>query len=317
MIKLAILMDPIEQIDPNHDSSFAMLLAAQQKNWALFYFQQQDLFSQDGKIQAQARQLTVSTTAPYYQLTESKIYSLNEFDVVLMRKDPPFDMNYIYTTYLLEIAEQQGAWIINNPRSIRDANEKLFTLWFPECCPSTLVSSDKNQIKQFWQQHGEVILKPLDGMGGKSIFFADQKEKNIHVIIETLTEQNKTPIMVQRYLPGIKTAGDKRIIMINGKAVDYALQRIPSEDDIRGNMAAGACTQVMLLTEREQQLCRQIGPVLQQKGLEFVGLDVIDGFVTEINVTSPTGLQELEKHTGINYAEEFIEFISEPLFKVS
>ncbi len=312
-IKLAVLMDPIESIDPKHDSSFAMLMAAQTKGGELYYFQQHDLFSDLGVVKAQAQQITLSQQDESVQLSETKIYNLSEFDVVLMRKDPPFNMEYIYSTYLLEQAEQQGTWVINNPRSIHDANEKLFTLWFQELCPKTLVSEDKHLIKKFWRELGTVILKPLDGMSGKSIFLAEKNEKNINVIIETLTDGGKQMTMVQEYLPGIKQHGDKRILMVNGIAASHALQRTPSADDIRGNMAVGATVQALPLTKTEQELCAKIGPVLRDKGLDFVGLDVIDNHVTEINVTSPTCIQELHNLAGLNIAGDFINYIDKQL----
>ena len=312
-IKLAILMDPIETVDPKHDSSFAMLMAAQEKGWELYYFQQHDLFSESGIVKAQAQKITLTQRDKSVQLCETKIYNLSEFNVVLMRKDPPFNMEYIYSTYLLEQAEQQGAWVINNPRSIRDANEKLFTLWFQDLCPKTLVSADKNLIKNFWHELGTVILKPLDGMGGKSIFLAEKNEKNINVIIETLTDSGKKMTMVQEYLPGIKQHGDKRILMVNGIAVSHALQRMPSADDIRGNMAVGATVRALPLTETEQKLCAKIGPILRDKGLDFVGLDVIDNHVTEINVTSPTCIQELRNLAGLDIAGDFINYIDKKL----
>lgn len=310
MIKLAILMDPIDDIDPIHDSSFAMLLAAQSKGWSLYYFQQQHLYCEAGQVKARAQKISVfDKKNPHFECEAAHTYALHEFDIVLMRKDPPFDMPYLYTTYLLEQAEKQGARIVNNPQSLRDANEKLFTLWFSNWCPNTLISSDKQLLKKFWQTEGEIVLKPLDGMGGRAVFYAKKNELNINVMIETLTQQGRMPIMAQRYISAIKTEGDKRILMINGHAVPYALARLPASDDFRGNMAAGATTQVMPLSVHEQTLCQEIGPRLREKGLLFVGLDIIGGYLTEINVTSPTGIQELDRQANLSVANDFIEVL--------
>lgn len=311
MIKLAILMDPIESIDPQHDSSFAMLLAAQAKGWSLYYFQQHHLYCDAGQIKARAQKLTVSSgKTPHFQCDAAQTHLLSEFNVVLMRKDPPFDMNYIYTTYLLEQAEQQGVLIVNKPQSLRDANEKLFTLWFSKWCPKTLISADKKIIKDFWKTEGEIVLKPLDGMGGRSVFYAQKNESNINVMIETLTQHGKSHLMAQQYIPAIKKTGDKRILMVNGEAIPYALARLPAADDFRGNMAAGATTQIMPLDAQEQALCKDIGPHLRDKGLLFVGLDVIGGYLTEINVTSPTGIQELDRQANLSIANDFMDCLA-------
>lgn len=312
-IKLAVLMDPIEGIDPKHDSTFSMLLAAKERGWQLFYFQQKDLFSETGRVKATVQQIEVSTGKEHFTASSPKVKELNEFDIVLMRKDPPFNMEYIYTTYLLEQAEDQGAFVVNNPRSLRDANEKLFTLWFPEDCPKTLVSADKETIKKFWKQHGECILKPLDGMGGRSIFHVKKDNTNINVIIEMLTRLSALHIMVQEYIPAIKEEGDKRIILIDGEPIPYALARYPSDDDIRGNMMAGATVKVLPLSEKELALCKRVGPILKEKGLLFVGLDVIGGYITEMNVTSPTGIQELDRLQNLNIADDFMAALERKL----
>ena len=306
MIKLAILMDPIDKIDPDHDSSLAMLLAAQTKGWRLYYFQADHLYAEQGKLRVRVQPLIVKTGTDYFQLEAAEEYLLSDFDIILMRKDPPFNMEYIYLTYLLEQAERAGVLVVNKPQSLRDANEKMFTLWFTDYCPKTLVSADKDIIKNFWQQQGEIILKPLDGMGGSSVFYAGNTEKNINVIIETLTQQGKIHIMAQQYLPAIKDEGDKRILLINGKPVSHGLVRIPAAGDIRGNMASGARVKAVELTAREQQLCAAIGPELRRRGLIFVGLDVIGGYLTEINVTSPTCIQELNRLANLDIADEFI-----------
>ena len=313
MIKLAVLMDAIETVDVNHDSTMAMLLAAQQQGWELYYFQAHDLYADRGNLLVNVQQLTLTEDGKRYHISPLKVYQASDFDIILMRKDPPFNMEYIYLTYLLEQAEEQGVLVVNKSQSLRDANEKMFTLWFPDYCAATLVSSNIEIIKQFWLEQGEIILKPLDGMGGRSIFYANANEPNINVILETLTQFGKVHIMAQKYIPAIKTEGDKRILLINGEPVSHALVRLPAADDIRGNMASGATVETMPLTTHEQQLCAKIGPILREKGLIFVGLDVIGGYITEINVTSPTGIQELNRLADLDIATDLMNNLQERL----
>lgn len=313
MTKLAVLMDPIETIEMSHDSTIAMLLAAQQKGWELYYFQAHDLYFDRGKLLVNSQQLILSATGERYQLVAVGSHRASDFNVILMRKDPPFNIEYIYLTYLLEQAEQEGTLIVNKPQSLRDANEKMFTLWFSDCCAETLVSSNMEILKEFWYEQGEIILKPLDSMGGRSIFYASQNEPNINVILETLTEFGNVHIMAQKYIPAIKTEGDKRILLINGEPVSHTLVRMPAVNDIRGNMASGATVKVLPLTKHEQQLCAKIGPTLRDKGLIFVGLDVIGGYITEINVTSPTGIQELNQLANLDIASDLINNLQERL----
>ncbi len=313
MTKLAVLMDPIESIDLSHDSTIAILLAAQKRGWSIHYFQAPDLYVDRGNLLVNARQLTLSKGAAQYQLSAAKTYPLSDFTIVLMRKDPPFNMEYIYLTYLLEQAEREAVLVVNKPQSLRDANEKLFTLWFSEYCVDTLVSADREILKKFWHEQGEIILKPLDGMGGRSIFYADKNEPNINVILETLTQFGHVHIMAQKYIPEIRTEGDKRILLINGEPISHSLVRIPAVDDVRGNMAAGASVKAMPLTAHEQQLCAKIGPTLREKGLIFVGLDVIGGYITEINVTSPTGIKELNRLANLDIATELMNYLQEKL----
>jgi glutathione synthase len=238
--------------------------------------------------------------------------ALSELNVVLMRKDPPFDMEYIYSTYLLEQAQSAGVLIVNNPQSLRDANEKLFTAWFPECCPDTLVTRQDTLIRDFYQTHGDIILKPLDGMGGASIFRIKEQDPNLSVIIETLTEHGQKSVMAQRYIPDI-VQGDKRILMIDGEPVPFALARIPAEGETRGNIAAGGRAEGRLLTENDRWICQQVGPKLREKGLIFVGLDVIGDYLTEINVTSPTCIRELDRQFGLNIASDLMARIEQYL----
>lgn len=308
-IKIAVLMDPIETVDTGHDSSYLMMLAAQKRGCELFYFQQHQLYAEEGVVKTTAQTIRVSEGSDFYQLGELKTYALAEFDVVLMRKDPPFNMNYIYTTYLLELAQQQGCRVLNHPRSIRDCNEKLFTLWFKDACPATLITSQKKLVRDFQNVHGDIILKPIDGMGGAGVFLAKQGDVNLNSMIEQLTDNGKIPIVVQQYQPAIRTSGDKRIILINGEPISHALVRKPAENDIRGNMVAGASTTVEPLTDIDKQLCNVVGHILKEKGLLFVGLDVIGDKITEINVTSPTGAHEIMQACRVNAAEIFIEHI--------
>ena len=311
--QLGIVMDDINAINIKKDSSFAMLLAAQAKGWALFYMQQQDLFLHEGVIFASLSPLVVfDDDKRWFELGDTTLSKLSMLDVILMRKDPPFDMEYIYTTYLLEQAKRAGVLVVNDPQSLRDANEKLFTAWFPQCCPETLVTRQAHLIKRFFEQHNDIILKPLDGMGGRSVFRIKQGDPNFNVIVETLTHRGSTSVMAQRFIPEI-TDGDKRILMINGKPVPYALARIPKEDENRGNLAAGGRAKGQPLDDRDRWLCDQVGPTLRKKGLLFVGLDVIGAYLSEINVTSPTCIRELDQQFNLNIGSDFIACIDEQL----
>ena len=307
---IGIVMDPISRITTKKDSSFAMLLAAQARGWPLFYMEQHDLFLRDGQVFATMRPITVfDDPTHWYELGEAIISPLTQLDAILMRKDPPFDMEYIYSTYLLEQAQAAGVLIVNDPQSLRDANEKLFTAWFPQCCPPTLVTRQQSLIRDFQAEHGDIILKPLDGMGGASIFRVTADDPNFSVIIETLSDQGRRTIMAQRYLPQI-TAGDKRILLIDGQPVDYALARIPADGETRGNLAAGGRAEGRPLTDRDRWICEQVGPTLREKGLLFVGLDVIGDYLTEINVTSPTCIRELDAQFGLNIADQLMTAIT-------
>lgn len=295
MLKLGIIMDPISSINIKKDSSFAMLLEAQRRGYTLYYMEMNSLYLLNGKAYAKTAQLRVKKDPQnWFELSEEKTIALAELDTILMRKDPPFDTEYIYATYMLEHAENDGVLIVNKPQSLRDCNEKIYTTWFPELAPKTLVTRDKALIKAFHQKHGDIILKPLDGMGGSSIFRAQKVEPNLSVIIETLTAQNTRYCMVQTYLPEI-TQGDKRILIVNGEVVPYCLARIPQQGEVRGNLAAGGSGEVRPLTESDKKIAAALAPILKQKGLLFVGLDVIGNHLTEINVTSPTCICQIEE----------------------
>ena len=308
-IKLGMVMDSIDHINIKKDTSFAMLLEAQARGWQLHYMELNDLFLRNGRAYARTRVLTVQRDPQqWHQIISEQDIPLDTLDVILMRKDPPFDQEYIYATYLLERAESMGVYVVNKPQSLRDANEKLFTAWFPQCCAETLVARESARIKSFLQEQGEIILKPLDGMGGTSIFHVRQDDPNLSVILETMTQYNSRYIMAQKYSPEIK-AGDKRILMINGEAVPYALARIPAEGESRGNLAAGGRAEGRPLTEQDWWITQQVGPTLKEKGLIFVGLDVIGDKLTEINVTSPTCAQELDRQFGLNITGQLMDHI--------
>lgn len=310
---LLMVMDPIDQINIVKDTSFGLLLEAQRRGWDLYYCQQQDLYLDQGKVSANCQSLKVfNDPEQWFAVEAPEQVPLHQFGSVFMRKDPPFDMNYIYSTYLLELAQNQGTLVVNNPRSLRDCNEKLFTAWFPELTPPTLVSSNAKLLKQFVIEQKDVILKPLDGMGGASIFRIKQDDPNTSVIIETLTEGGKHLAMAQRFIPEI-TQGDKRILIVNGEVIPYVLARIPKKGETRGNLAAGGSGVPMPISEQEKQLAETIAPELVKRGLYFVGLDVIGNYVTEINVTSPTCMRELEKEYGINIAARLFQGLEQQI----
>ncbi len=312
-IQLAILMDPIESIKIQKDSSFAMLLAAQARGWTLLYMEQQDLFLSGGEAKAIMRNLRVMDQAgDWFELGEPRERRLGELDIILMRKDPPLDMEFIYTTYLLEQAEHAGALVVNRPSSLRNSNEKLFAAQFPDCCAPNLVSRDPERLRSFLDEYGDIILKPLDGMGGASIFRVQENDPNISVILETLTEHGQRTAMAQKFIPEI-SAGDKRILMIDGEPVPYALARIPAKGETRGNLAAGGRGEGVELSERDRWICSQVGPELRARGLIFVGLDVIGDYLTEINVTSPTCIRELDRIYGLDIAGQLMDNIENTL----
>jgi len=298
---LAVVMDPITDIKYAKDSTLAMLLAAQADGFELRYLEQGDLWLRDGVACARARPLQVfPDPARWFTLGEPVTERLGDMDVILMRKDPPFDTEYIYSTYILERAAEQGALVVNDPRGLRDMNEKVYTAWFPQCCAPTLITRNMQDMHAFLDEHAKAVCKPLDGMGGRSIFVVEQGDKNANVIFETLTDYGSRYAIIQRYLPEIVSGGDSRVLLVDGTPIPYALARIPSAADNRGNLAAGATGRGRPLNERDLFLAGQIGPVLAKRGMLFVGLDVIGDYVTEINVTSPTGIRELDQQFGID-----------------
>lgn len=313
MIKLGIVMDPITSINIKKDSSFAMLLEAQRRGYEIHYMEMNDLYLRKGEGRARTHLLSVEQNYDkWFEFGSEQDIALADLNVVLMRKDPPFDTEFIYATYILERAEEKGTLIVNKPQSLRDCNEKLFTAWFAELTPDTLVTRNAQQIRDFWQEHGDIILKPLDGMGGASIFRVKQEDPNLSVIIETLTEHGNFYCMAQNYLPAIKD-GDKRVLVVDGEPVPYCLARIPKSGETRGNLAAGGRGEARPLSESDWEIARRVGPTLKAKGLIFVGLDIIGDKLTEINVTSPTCVREIEAAFPISITGMLMDAIEKRL----
>lgn len=306
---LAVVMDPIEQIDYQKDGTLALLWEAQKRNYELFYITPDNLYSLEGKAYANGQALKVfADENKWYSVAESQDIDLSKFDVILMRQDPPFNMNYLVNTYILELAEKHGALIVNKPQALRDANEKFFINEFPQYAPPTLVSANAAKLKDFLQQHQDIVIKPLDGMGGASVFRLTLKDPNVNVVIETMTEFGQRKVMAQRYLSAIRD-GDKRIIVIDGEPIDYVLARIAKEGETRANLARGGRGEGQPITEHDRKLARAVGKVLKQRGILFAGLDVIGECVTEINITSPTCIQELDKTFSLNISSLLFDAI--------
>ncbi|SMF61071.1 glutathione synthase [Alteromonadaceae bacterium Bs31] len=312
-LKIGVVMDPIADITFYKDTTLALLLAAQERGHKLYYMEMQDLALDKGKACAKLRELTVRPNESDWFSLENEVFSdLSTLDAVLMRKDPPFDNQYIYATYILERAEQAGTLIVNKPQSLRDCNEKVFATQFPQCCPPVLVSRDSALLKQFHLQHTDVIFKPLDGMGGTGIFRCRADDPNVSVILETLTEGDTGYIMAQKFIPDIRN-GDKRVLVVNGEAIPYSLARIPAEGETRGNLAAGGKGVAQALSERDRWIVDQVAPTLVEKGLMFAGLDIIGDYLTEINVTSPTCVREIDKAFDTRIGEKLIVAIENKL----
>ncbi|MDP2827737.1 MAG: glutathione synthase [Sulfuricellaceae bacterium] len=306
-MKLAIILDPLESLKTYKDSTYAMMREANARGHELYVMEQHELILDRGQVRAQVRRLNLlDGGASWYSLEAPAWHSLTDFDAALMRKDPPFDMEYIYSTYLLELAEQQGARVLNRPDSVRNFNEKLSTAKFPQFMPPSLVTRQQGLIRDFIASEGDIILKPLDGMGGSGIFRIRESDPNLNVILETVTMLGTRTVMAQRYIPEI-TLGDKRILMIDGEPAPYALARIPKAGETRGNLAAGGKGVAQPLSAHDCEIAATLGPRLKELGLFLVGLDVIGDYLTEINVTSPTGFQEITAQTGFNVAGMFVE----------
>lgn len=306
-------MDPIESITPYKDSSLAMLLEAQRRDAEIHYFQQGDLKLLDGKAIGQSRRLNVrDDNEDWYEFGAVDSIDLGDLDVILMRKDPPFDMEYVYTTYILDRAEAAGALVVNRPQALRDINEKAYTAWFPECTPLTLITRSMDEMRAFLAENDRIVVKPLDGMGGKSIFVVQHGDKNANVIFETLTDFGQRYAMAQIHIPEI-SLGDKRILLIDGEAVPFALARIPPADDNRGNLVVGAKGVGQELSDVDRTICERVGPVLKEHGVIFAGIDVIGDYMTEVNVTSPTGIRELDTQFDLNIAGQLFDAIESEL----
>lgn len=312
-IKLGVVMDPIAGIQFHKDSTLAILLAAQSRGDSIFYIEPKDLFAENGQAFARMQRLHVKDDAKgWFELSNETTQRLDILDCILMRQDPPFNMNYVYATYLLELAEKSGVLVINRPASLRDCNEKFYTTWFPELTAPTCVASDYAVLKNFISRYADCIVKPLDGMGGAGVFRVKQGCQNINVILETVTQQGRTPCMVQSYIPEI-AEGDKRILVFNGQPVEHVVVRMPSGDDFRGNIAAGAKTSVRPINETEREIVDKISSSLIDKGLYFVGLDVIGDKITEINITSPTCLRHIEQATHEKVSMKLLDMIDQLL----
>jgi glutathione synthase len=313
-VRLLVVMDPIDHIKYQKDTTLALLLAAARRDYELHYVELGDLSLMGSEARGRTRPLEVrANPTDWYSLGEGTTENLGSFDVILMRKDPPFDMEYIYATYILERAELAGAMVVNRPQGLRDMNEKVYTAWFPQCCAPTLVTRDMAALGEFAATHGTIVCKPLHGMGGRSIFVLPPGDKNAQVVFETLTDYGQNYAIGQKYLPEIVSTGDARVLLVDGEPVAHALARIPAAHDNRGNLAAGARGVARPITDRDRWLCGQIGPAMRAAGMLFVGLDVIGGYVTEINVTSPTGVRELQDQAGVDAAELLLQAIDRRL----
>lgn len=314
-MKVGVLMDPIEGINTKKDSTFAMMLEAQSRNYEIHYMTQNDIYVAKHKPCAETKIISVTDQKEnFHNVISTQTIELSELDIVLMRKDPPFDMEYIMDTYILDLAEQLGTLIINKPQALRDANEKFFTEAFSQFTPECLISRNPEHIKKFAKSLDHVIIKPMDGMGGSSIFFTGKKDKNLNVIIETVTNEGARTTMAQQFIPEI-TKGDKRILIVNGEPIPYALARIPSDQDFRGNLAKGGTGVGVSLSENDYKICQIVGPKLKEMGILFAGIDVIGDYLTEVNVTSPTCIRELDDLYNLNIAGHLFDEIEKTLQK--
>jgi glutathione synthase len=312
-IRTGVVMDPISGIKIQKDSTFAMLLEAQRRGHIVYYMEPGDLRVVDGRALATMRRLTVQDDSrDWFRLEAAELIPLDDLDMVLMRRDPPFDMDYVYLTYILELAENAGVLVVNKPQSLRDANEKFFISVFPQCCVPMLISRNARLILEFVGQHGLSVVKPLDGMGGESIFQLRPDDPNLNVILETITSNNLELVMAQQYIPEI-SAGDKRILVVDGEPVPYALARLPGAGDFRGNLAKGGSGKGVPLSERDYWICEQVAPELRSRGILFAGLDVIGDWLSEVNVTSPTCIRELDAQYGLNIAGHLFEVLEDKL----
>lgn len=310
-MKLGVVMDPIDSINFKKDSTLAMMIEAQERNHEIIYMTSNSLFINSGEASAISSRVEVrNDPSDWFSLGDREEIKLSDLDAILMRQDPPFNSDYIYNTYILEMASRSGVNVFNNPKSLRDCNEKVFATEFPQCCTKHLVSSEKSLLIDFVNNYEDTVIKPLDGMGGASIFRIKKSDPNLNVILETVTKHFSEKVMIQEYIAEI-SEGDKRILVINGKPMDAAIARIPAEGELRGNLAAGASAVAKSLSERDLWICNEVGPSLVEKGLVLVGLDIIGDFLTEINVTSPTCFKEYKELCDIDVAKKFIYSVEE------
>jgi len=312
-LSVGVVMDPIESITPKKDSTLAMLLEAERRGAEIHYMLQHDLDLISGEARARSRPLHVQDDLDnWFETGGEQDIGLGELDIILMRKDPPFDMEYVYTSYILERAEQAGSVVVNRPQALRDMNEKAYTAWFADCSPATLITRSMQEMKAFLEKHQRVAVKPLDGMGGRSVFVVSRGDNNANVIFETLTDNGRRFAMAQEYIPEI-SEGDKRILLIDGTPIPHALARIPPADDNRGNLVVGAVGEGRELSEQDLRICAEVGPSLRDQGVIFAGIDVIGDYLTEINVTSPTGIRELDDIFDLNIAGDLFDAIEKRL----
>lgn len=312
-MKIGVIMDPITSIHIAGDTTFAFMLEAQKRRWQIFYMENKDLYLRDSVAYGHMRQTLVhDDESHWYDFENYLSYPLANLDIILMRIDPPLTMEYIYVTQILNLAEKAGVLVANRPQSLRDFNEKLFISYFPDCCPPTLVTSDIGSVKEFLQQHADIICKPLGGMGGELVFRVDKDGRNLNVIVETLTDHGKNLMIAQKYIPEVRQ-GDKRIILIDGKPVPYALARLPLPHEERANLHVGGEAKAVPLSKRDLFICERLRPVLQQRGLFFVGIDIIGDYLTEINITSPTCVRQLDRLCGLNISAEFLDCLEKKL----
>jgi glutathione synthase len=310
-VRIGIVMDRIESINPKKDTTLAFMLEAQSRGWEIDYMEMGDLYLYNGRGEGFMRRVKVFDNPGHWFAYDGESYGpLSDLDVILMRKDPPFDIEYIMATYILEKAEAEGVLVVNKPQSLRDANEKVFTAWFPQCCPPGILTRSKNAIRKFMETHGKIVVKPTNRMGGQSIFVIGKGDPNTNVIIEEMTQLGNRYIQAQAYIPEIETMGDKRILLVDGVPVEHGIARMPGGGDHRGNLAAGAAAQGFTLTDRDRWICNQVGPVLKERGLLFVGIDIIGNYLTEINVTSPTCVREIDKLFHTNVSAMFLDAVA-------
>lgn len=311
---LGVVMDPIRSIKPHKDSSFAMLLAAQARGWSLGYMETGDLFLRGGEALASVRSLEVwDRASDWYRLGDRQDMPVADFDIVLMRKDPPVDQDFVSSTYILDRAEAAGALVVNRPGALRDLNEKVVTARFPDCCPPSLFTGDADRLRAFVREHEKIVLKKVDGMGGRSVFFVRAGDPNTNVILEEMTMRGTRQIIAQAFVPDVLETGDKRILLIDGEPVPYAITRIPAPGDFRANIAVGAEARPVELDERDRELCSKIGPTLREEGIYFAGIDVIGGLLTEVNVTSPTCIREIDRFFDLNVAADLLDALERRL----